>query len=314
MLISRKYLVFAAHLWCLVQVFGQEELIRNGSFEGQSPFYSRVPTEWLVCDARSTPDIQPISSDMHSHQGDTYLGLVVRVRSQADGSYDGSNEAVHQIFKDSLIAGATYRLTFYLMYDPMHKPSIPLEVGAAKLKISLGDSPCGSFREITTTGLVDHRFWRRYDVPFVAYCQEKVIRLETLVGSENYSLDYIMIDDVSLMMVADGPSDFDCFAEDTEENFFDTDCPLYVPTAFSPNADGLNDQLIVKSSCYLLAYELNIYDRWGNLVFETKDEQHFWDGGQVTEGVYSYQAITEHLDDKGKRVQKLSRGSIRLVK
>jgi gliding motility-associated-like protein len=52
-----------------------------------------------------------------------------------------------------------------------------------------------------------------------------------------------------------------------------------VPTAFTPNADGLNDELRISNAPVidqLIAFE--IYDRWGNRVFVTDDLNGTWDG------------------------------------
>ncbi len=74
----------------------------------------------------------------------------------------------------------------------------------------------------------------------------------------------------------------------------------YVPTAFSPNGDGVNDRLTVftdRSVVQILS--LQVFDRWGGLVFETKnippnEETHGWDGTahgkQLPAGLYVYQA------------------------
>lgn len=53
---------------------------------------------------------------------------------------------------------------------------------------------------------------------------------------------------------------------------------IYVPTAFSPNGDGLNDYFSLKA--YGIAdFDLfDVYDRWGNKVFSTKDPSRGWDG------------------------------------
>jgi gliding motility-associated-like protein len=54
---------------------------------------------------------------------------------------------------------------------------------------------------------------------------------------------------------------------------------LLVPTAFTPNADGLNDALRISNAPVideLLAFE--VYDRWGNRVFVTEDLNGSWDG------------------------------------
>ena len=52
---------------------------------------------------------------------------------------------------------------------------------------------------------------------------------------------------------------------------------VYVPNAFSPNGDTENDVLYVRSA---IATEIlfRIFDRWGEMVFETKDQNIGWDG------------------------------------
>jgi gliding motility-associated-like protein len=58
----------------------------------------------------------------------------------------------------------------------------------------------------------------------------------------------------------------------------DCNCQLYVPTAFSPNADGSNDGFRALLSCRAESYELNIFNRWGELVYQTNDPLRAWDG------------------------------------
>lgn len=52
---------------------------------------------------------------------------------------------------------------------------------------------------------------------------------------------------------------------------------IYIPNAFSPNGDGINDIFKVRSAA-LKALHLEIYDRWGNKVFETDDLTNGWNG------------------------------------
>ena len=52
---------------------------------------------------------------------------------------------------------------------------------------------------------------------------------------------------------------------------------VYIPTAFSPNGDGENDTLFVRADPNT-AINLIIYDRWGEIVFKTKDLKVGWDG------------------------------------
>ncbi|MBI4947338.1 MAG: gliding motility-associated C-terminal domain-containing protein [Bacteroidetes bacterium] len=52
---------------------------------------------------------------------------------------------------------------------------------------------------------------------------------------------------------------------------------IFIPTAFSPNNDGVNEIECVLGNC-IATLHFSIYDRWGNKVFETTDPQTCWDG------------------------------------
>lgn len=70
--------------------------------------------------------------------------------------------------------------------------------------------------------------------------------------------------------------------------------PVYIPNAFSPNDDGVNDVFRVLGRQDLITVtSLSIFDRWGNLVFQQKGGDRFeWDGyvqgSGVSNGVYVY--------------------------
>ncbi|MBI1227519.1 MAG: T9SS type B sorting domain-containing protein [Bacteroidetes bacterium] len=67
-------------------------------------------------------------------------------------------------------------------------------------------------------------------------------------------------------------------------------CLVFLPTAISPNGDGLNDELRPYSPCSFTIMNLEIYDRWGGLLFRSKHPEDFWDGNYkgkpVNLGVY----------------------------
>ncbi|MBX2930280.1 MAG: PKD domain-containing protein [Saprospiraceae bacterium] len=56
--------------------------------------------------------------------------------------------------------------------------------------------------------------------------------------------------------------------------------PVYIPNAFSPNDDGINDRFrgFAAGEVVVQAYELMVFDRWGNVMFHTKDLDAGWDG------------------------------------
>ena len=55
------------------------------------------------------------------------------------------------------------------------------------------------------------------------------------------------------------------------------DYELFVPNAFTPNGDGLNE-IFLPEGDGIVNYKLHIYDRWGNLLFSSYDINTGWDG------------------------------------
>jgi len=93
----------------------------------------------------------------------------------------------------------------------------------------------------------------------------------------------------------------DCDAEYRFEIFesfgsFDADCPctVYIPSAITADGDGINEHLDVVPSCPFANYSLQVFDRWGQTVFETIDPGTRWNGGgsgteyYVNDGLYFY--------------------------
>jgi gliding motility-associated-like protein len=88
---------------------------------------------------------------------------------------------------------------------------------------------------------------------------------------------------------------------------------MYVPNAFSPNNDGVNDILYVKGRC-LQTLTFMVFNRWGEKVFETTDREIGWDGtykGQLMNtDVFVYRLEGKTFDGKGYS----SKGNITLVR
>lgn len=55
------------------------------------------------------------------------------------------------------------------------------------------------------------------------------------------------------------------------------DCSIFVPKAFSPNNDGSNDLFLVRGEG-ITQFEMKVFSKWGELVFETRDIFQGWDG------------------------------------
>jgi len=98
--------------------------------------------------------------------------------------------------------------------------------------------------------------------------------------------------------------------------FIDTEvcCDLFVPNAFSPNGDGLNDELQLLASNLQTVQKFAIYNRYGEMVFSAASQHDKWDGTFRSKaadmGVYHYYLVyicsdgTEHI----------KRGQIHLIR
>ncbi|WP_298263527.1 gliding motility-associated C-terminal domain-containing protein [uncultured Lutibacter sp.] len=53
---------------------------------------------------------------------------------------------------------------------------------------------------------------------------------------------------------------------------------LEIPQGFSPNGDGVNDEFIITGLHKYPNNSIQIFNRWGNLVYESKNYQNYWDG------------------------------------
>jgi gliding motility-associated-like protein len=87
---------------------------------------------------------------------------------------------------------------------------------------------------------------------------------------------------------ANGCSDATSAAVCVEDAF-----AVYVPNAFSPNGDGVNDRFgLLTSVADPREFELLVFDRWGREVFRGLTPMMLWDGGSagtpLPQGVYAW--------------------------
>ncbi len=82
---------------------------------------------------------------------------------------------------------------------------------------------------------------------------------------------------------------YGCVSTYSEEIIIDNGYQVFIPAAFSPNDDGLNDLFIIQGS-FIATYELFIFDRWGKII--TSGANIGWDGkisgAPAKEDVYVY--------------------------
>jgi len=112
---------------------------------------------------------------------------------------------------------------------------------------------------------------------------------------------------IYIVTVANGDG---CSASDTMLVSVNKERPFYIPSAFSPNGDGINDNFVLSPGPNAtIIHSIQIYNRWGALLFEVPEllssqSVMGWDGkfkGQsVTSGVYIYLVDVSFIDGERK--------------
>jgi gliding motility-associated-like protein len=92
-------------------------------------------------------------------------------------------------------------------------------------------------------------------------------------------------------------------------------CDVWFPNAFSPDGNGLNDMFKVLTDLRLNDYFLQVFDRWGRKIFESRDQLLGWDGklnGQpAASGTYVWQCSYRKSNEP---LSKTKKGTVILVR
>jgi gliding motility-associated-like protein len=87
---------------------------------------------------------------------------------------------------------------------------------------------------------------------------------------------------------------------------------VFVPNAFTPNGDRENDVLFVRGGIDELSFK--IYNRWGELVFETEDQSIGWDGtykgNPVDPGVFVFHLVTNCSENE----ERFKKGNVTVIR
>lgn len=109
----------------------------------------------------------------------------------------------------------------------------------------------------------------------------------------------ITIDDIGeyILSISEGTG---CQASDTINVFLAPECSSipFIPNVFTPNGDGINNELTVRYGLTPAVYDLKVYDRLGNLVFSSNSISNTWNAksnGYTYQGVFNYTLrVDEH--------------------
>lgn len=95
----------------------------------------------------------------------------------------------------------------------------------------------------------------------------------------------------------------------------ETICNIYIPSAFTPNGDGLNDLFRISGALYVKDFSMQVYNRWGQVVFTSANAFEGWNGTQqglaLDPGIYTYRIRFTNIQNNEQRIVK---GTVTLLR
>jgi gliding motility-associated-like protein len=104
-----------------------------------------------------------------------------------------------------------------------------------------------------------------------------------------------------------------CEASDTI-NVLPGDCDIYIPSAFTPNKDNLNETFGVVDYSSVQYFSLQIYSKWGQMIFSTNDINQKWDGTYKGKNMPngSYLWMLNYTNNRGRKFY--DQGTVMLIR
>jgi gliding motility-associated-like protein len=149
------------------------------------------------------------------------------------------------------------------------------------------------------------------------------------LDAKNQGSTYVWSNDSTARLIAiDSPGNYQVWITTAEgcslefETAVEQECleAVYVPTSFTPDGDGINDAWFVYG-VDIVNFHVQIYNRWGELFFESSDLNTPWlgqrrDGNQyVPAEVYDYVIRYQKIeDDGGRSPEQVIRGTVMLMR
>ena len=148
---------------------------------------------------------------------------------------------------------------------------------------------CESSKAIIKVSVIDKPFFYLGNDTII--CNEDSI----LLSGNNFTYSYLWQDkDTSIfkriyqkgLYILTAKNQCGVFADSIEVNTKSCVQCIQFPNAFSPNNDGVNDLFFPRTTCEITDYHLQIYNRWGNKVFESYNVLDKWNGENAMQDIY----------------------------
>ena len=153
--------------------------------------------------------------------------------------------------------------------------------------------------------------------PDTTLCEGKTLTL----SAETPYCDYLWQDgSTQPVYVVRGPGTYSvevsnkCFShwDAVNVNYKRCEQELYLPNAFTPDRNGHNEVFLPVFSYpdEIEEYRMDIYNRWGTLVFRTEEKAYGWDGANAIDGIY---AVTVRYKSRGEKPKTVT-GSVTVMR
>jgi gliding motility-associated-like protein len=326
-LLNKLFYIFHFVILFCSEAKTQTEYITNGSFEQIDSCYGNAAPigfdvfSWAGCKGWSnpiasssdlwcenplqgvvTPPYIPSCGYQYPHSGNNMAGLLIG----AGAGYANYREYIQNTLHQKLTLSQNYVIEFYLSKGTM--PCTTNKFGIKFFNAMFNDLSTYWLTNLTTDAdneinnfITDTLGWQKVTMQYKANGNEKYVIIGSFADSLNLSLEpngcdttgngssyvfgvgYFFIDDVSIKEIE----------------------PLapVIPNVFTPNSDLVNDVW----RCDFSAFETvncSIYNRWGNLIFQSNKQIILWDGRTTSgirseDGIYFYCIETETEKYKG---------------
>lgn len=108
-------------------------------------------------------------------------------------------------------------------------------------------------------------------------------------NDNNISVNFPNISEFQNELSVYETNEFGCVGNITTITVYSESCgDFYIPNSFSPDFDFVNDVFKVSSISKIDDFEMEIYNRWGELVYKFYDQNEWWDGSNCQNDVYIY--------------------------
>jgi len=269
--------------------------------EGTSDYYN-------VCNTLNAGVPNNVFGYQNAYNGNGYCGfysnqLFPAVSQCMDGSF---NRYYREYIQTQLItpleANKKYKMTFYISLADTVGGYASKNIGILFTNDSIGFNcfkPIIANPQIMSIDFAtDNVNWTKVEGEFIANGGEKYMTIGNFADTLNFSADTFCVKPASDWQDGTGTAYYyidGITVEETEDT-----STILISNIFTPNADGSNDLFQLNFDFE----QTEIYNRWGQKLFEAKENGAYWDGRttagkKVPEGTYFYIITTKEKVYKG---------------